>query len=156
MHLTPKRARVDTDHDHTDQVATDDADRTEHGGQQGHGNQAAPETRRQDAPHRVHGHHLHRRQLLAGLHQADLGGQRRARAARKQKRGHHGPQFTHQAQGHQQAQRLGRAVTLQRVIPLQTQHKTNEEPRDGNDGQRVVAEKKDLVAHQTEAAQGRP
>ena len=53
-------------------------------------------------------HHLHGGQLLGRLHQADLGGDRRAGAAGKQQRRHHRTQFAHQRQRHQNAQRLGR------------------------------------------------
>jgi hypothetical protein len=64
---------------------------------------------------------------------------------------HHRPELAHQAQRDQQAERFGRAVALQRVVHLQPQHEADEQARHADDGQRVVAQEMDLVAHQPEA-----
>ena len=47
-------------------------------------------------------------ELLGGLHQADLGGDRRAGAAREQQTRDHRAELAHQRQRHQHAERLGR------------------------------------------------
>jgi hypothetical protein len=73
-----------------------------------------------------------------------------ARPVKEQGR-HHGAEFAHQAQRNQQAERLGRAVALQRVIHLQPQHEADEQPRHADDRERVVAQEMDLVAHEAEA-----
>jgi hypothetical protein len=52
----------------------------------------------------VDGHQLHRGQLLAGLHQADLGRQRGAGAAGEQQRGDHRAELAHQRQVDDQPQ----------------------------------------------------
>jgi hypothetical protein len=87
LHLAPERAGIDADQQHADHIAAEDADGAEHGGQQWHGDHAAPEARRQDAADRVDRHHLHGAELLAGLHQADLGGERGAGPAGEEQGG---------------------------------------------------------------------
>ena len=74
---------------------------------------------------RVDGHQLHRGELLAGLHQADLGGQRGAGAAGEQQRGDHRAEFAHQRQVDDQAQAFGGAVGDERVVHLQRQHEAD-------------------------------
>jgi hypothetical protein len=69
----------------------------------------------------------------------------------KQQRRDHRPEFAHQAERDQQAQRLGRPVPLQRVIALQPEHEADEEARHRDDRERVIAQEMDLVAHQAEA-----
>ncbi len=106
LHLRPERARVDADHDHPDDVAAENAHRTEDRGQHRHGDRAGPETRREHYGKRVDRHHFHRRQLLAGLHQTDLGGERRARASREQQPGHDRPELAHERQRDEQPEGL--------------------------------------------------
>ena len=80
---------------------------------------------------------------------ADIDKAREAyRTPREQQSRDHRAQLAHQRQRHQKAQRFRRSVALQRVIPLQAQHKTDKEPRHRNDGQGVVAQKVHLIAHQ--------
>ena len=93
---------------------------------------------------RVDGHHLHRRELLAGLHQADLGRERRAGAAGKQQRSDHRPELAHQRQVDDQAERLGRAVGDERVVHLQRQHEADRQARRQDDDQRPVADRMHL------------
>ena len=105
----------------------------------------------QNALHRVHRHHFQSGELLTGPHETNLGRERGTGPTRKQQGGHHGAQLAHQAQRHHEAQRLGRAIALQGVIALQTQHKAHKQARHGDDGQRVIAQKMHLVAHQAKA-----
>ena len=102
---------------------------------------------------RVDRHHFHRRELLASLHQPDLGGQRGPGAAGEQQRRDDRTELAHQGQCHQQAERLGRAVARQRVVALQRQHEADRQARRRDDDQRVVADRVDLGRSQVEAAQ---
>ena len=115
--------------------------------------EAADEPRRQHARFRVDGHELHRRQLLAGLHEADLGGERGAGAAGEEQRSDHRPEFTHQRQVDDETQVLGRAVGHQRVIHLQGQHEAHGRARGQDDGQRAVTDGVHLRHYEAEAAQ---
>jgi hypothetical protein len=115
---------------------------------------AAQETRRQHARARVHRHHLHGGELLAGLHQADLGGERGAGAAGEQQRRDHRPQLAHQRQVDDQPERLRGAIGDQRVVHLQRQHEAHGQARRQDDDQRAVAHGMDLVHHQAEAGEG--
>jgi hypothetical protein len=100
-------------------------------------------------------HHFHRGQLLAGLHQADLGRQRRAGAPGEQQRRHDRAELAHQRQRDQQPQGLGRAVALQGVVALQSQHETDEQPGHRDDRQGPVADDVQLLEDQPRATQGR-
>ena len=46
-------------------------------------------------------------------------------------------------------------IALQGVIALQAQHKTDEQTRHRNDGQRIIAQKENLVTHQAKALERR-
>ena len=116
----------------------------------------AEKARREHAALRVDRHHVHRRELLAGLHQADLGGQRGAGAAGEQQRGHDRPELAHQRQVDDQAERLGGAVGDQRVVPLQRQHEADGQPRSDDDHQRKIADRVDLVDHEVRAGAAPP
>ena len=80
---------------------------------------------------------LHRRELLAGLHQADLGRQRGAGAAGEQQRRDDRPELAHQRQVDDQAERLGGAVGDERVVHLQRQHEADRQARGDDDDQRA-------------------
>ncbi len=148
LHLRPELPGIDADHHHPHHIATHDAHRAEHSRQQGHDNHTSPEPRSEHAHHRIDGHHLHRRNLLAGLHQADFGSQRGARATGKQQGGDDGPELAHQRQRHQHPQRARRTVTRQGVVTLQPEHEADEQTRHRNDDQRQIAEKIHLLNQQ--------
>ena len=140
---------------HADQVGAEDAQRREQRRQQRHRDHAAPEPRRDDARQRVDRHHFHRRQLLGRLHQADLGGDRAAGAAREQQTGDDRPEFPHQRQRDQHAERFVGAVAVQHVVALQRQHHADEQAGHQDDDQRQHAGEVDLAQRQR-AAGGTP
>ena len=113
-------------------------------GEDRHRDDAGEEARREHAALRVDRHHVHRRELLAGLHQADLGGERRAGAAREEQRGDDRPELARQREVDDQPERLGRAVGDERVVHLQRQHEADREPRGEDDDERQVADRVDL------------
>ena len=90
-------------------------------------------------------HHFHRRQLVGGAHQSQLRGQRRARAAGEQQRGHHRTQLLDQADGRGSAQRLLGAETLQQLKTLQTEHHADEQSGEHDDDQRQRAGVENLL-----------
>ena len=65
----------------------------------------------------IDGHHFHRRELVRGTHQTELGGERRAGAAREEERRDHGAQLAHQSDRGRAAERLLRAEPLQELNP---------------------------------------
>src|SRR5688572_20992351 len=75
LHLAPERSGVDADEQHSHHPAAEDTHGAEDRRQQGHHDDTRPETRRQDPLHGIDGHHFHRAQLLAGLHEADFRGE---------------------------------------------------------------------------------
>ena len=79
-------------------------------------------------PHRVHRHHLHRRELIGGAHQPDLGGQRGAGAAGEQQRGEHRAELLEQRQRGGEAERLLGTEALQQREAQQPQHHADEQP----------------------------
>ena len=115
----------------------------------------APEARRDHARDRIDRHHLHRRDLLGGLHQADLGGDGGAGAAREEQAGHDRAELAHERQRHQHAERLRGAEALQRVVALQGEHHADEQPRDHDDDERQHAGEVDLGDGEAEAPQRR-
>ena len=147
LHLRPEGAVVGPDESDPDEPGAENADGGENQGQDGHGDEDAPEARRQDLLEGIDPHHLHGGDLLARAHEADLGGERRARAAGKEKRRHHGSEFTHEGKRHQHPKGLFAAVAHERVVALQTEHEAHEEARDGDDEKRPVAEKVNLLHH---------
>ncbi len=151
LHLAPERAGVDSDQPHADEVAAENAERRKQRRQQRHGNDAAPEARRDDPRERVDRHHLHRRELLGRLHEADLGGDRRAGAAREQQARDHRPQFAHQRQRDQDPELLVGAVALERLVALQRQHHADEQARHQDDDQRQHAGEVDLAQREMDA-----
>ena len=149
----PEIASVDPDQLHRHHISTQDTNCREHRSQQRHAQNAGKKARRQNTSPRVDRHELHRRDLLTGLHETNLGGERCAGTASKQQSGDHRPQLAHQRQVDDQAQRFGRTVCGQRVIHLQRQHKTHRQTRSQDDHQRAVANGMNLGDHQTKATQ---
>ena len=153
LHVAPERAGVDADQLDADQVGPVHAQRREQRGEQRHRDHAAPEARRDDARERIDRHHLHRGKLLRRLHEADLGGDRAARAAREQQAGDDRPQLAHQRQRDQDAERLGGAVALQHVVALQREHHPDEQARHQDDHERQHAGEIDLAQREPDALQ---
>jgi len=94
-------------------------------------------------------------QLLAGLHQPDLGSQRGACAAGEQQRRDHRAEFAHQRQVDDQPQALGGPVAHQRVVHLQREHEADRQARRQDDDQRAVADRVHLLDDQQHPAQRR-
>ena len=155
LHDRPEVAGVDADQEHRDDVGAEDADRREQDRQDRHRDDAAEKARRQDAALRVDRHHVHRRELLARLHQADLGGERRAGAAGEKQRRDDRPELARQREVDDQAERLGGAVGDERVVHLQRQDEADREPGGEDDDQREVADRVDLGDDQVGPAQRR-
>ena len=86
-----------------------------------------------DAPHRVDGHHLHRRQLIGCLHQADFRSERRAGASGEQQRGDDGSELFHQGERRKRAHRILGIELGQVRIPLQTKDAADKQAADHDD-----------------------
>ncbi len=79
--------------------------------------------------------------MLAGLHEADLGGERGAGAPGEEQPGDDRTELAHQREVDDQPERLGRAVGDQRVVHLQREHEADRQPRGDDDEQREVADR---------------
>ena len=119
LHLAPEGALVHPQQTDADEPAADDPHGAEQGGEEGHGYQTAKKARGEDALDGIDGHHLQAGKLFGGLHQADLGGQGRAGAARHEQGGDHGAEFAHQGGGDHDPQALGGAKLGQDVVALE-------------------------------------
>ena len=89
---------------HRHEVAAEDADDVEDPGQEGEGDDARDERGHHQVPHGVQRHHGERVDLLGDAHDADLGGEGRARASGDHERGEHRAQLAHERERHQRAQ----------------------------------------------------
>ena len=102
----------------------------------------------------IHRHHLEAGELLGRLHQADLGGEGRARTSGKQQGGDHRAQLPQQGEGDQGPQTLLGAEVLQYVVTLQGEHHADEETRHKYDGDRLYPHHIELLYQQGEVLAG--
>ena len=153
--MRPVRAAVRPDQPHADHVAADNADRVEDHREDRKRNHRGGEPRRDHALHRVNAHHLHGGKLLAGPHETDLRGERRAGTSGKKKRCHHGAELADQRERDENAERLFAAVSDENVIALKPQHRADEETRHRDNEQRVVPEEHHLLHDNRETLQAR-
>jgi len=116
---------------------------------------AGEKARREHAASRIDRHHVHRRELLAGLHEPDLGRERRAGAAGKKQCRDDRPELAREREIDDQPERLRRTVGDQRVVHLQREHEADRQARGEDDHERQVADRVDLRDDQVGPAHGR-
>ncbi len=144
LHLRPESAAIDAHELHADEMCSEQAHHVEHAREQRHCNHAAEKPRRDDVAHWIDGHHLHRRDLVGGAHESDLGGQRRSRTAGEQQRRDDRAELFDEPERRRDAERILGAESLQQVEALQPEHHADEQAREHHDDQRASAGVVDL------------
>ncbi len=151
LHVGPERPFVYAEPVHGDHRSAPDADHIEDQRQQWQGNEAGPQTRRDDVLQRIDANHLQARQLLGGFHVADLGRQCGACATGEQQCGDHRAEFAQQRQRHHLPDRLLGAIAAEDVVALQRQHHADENTGHDDDRQRQHADRVQLLDQQRKA-----
>src|SRR5579883_577999 len=144
LRLRPEGPAVDAEKSYADELRAVQADDVEDRDEQRHGDEAAEEAWSGDIAQRVDRHHLHRGELIRGLHEANLGSQRRAGAAGEEERSQHGAELLQQRQRGDLAERCFRPEALQNILPQEPQHHSGEQTRQHDDDERAGAGIEDL------------